>query len=395
LEVELDHVFRDHWAAVVANLVGFLGDFDLAEEAAQEAFTIALTAWVQQGIPTSPRGWLITTARNRATDHVRRARVGESKLQLLQADLNSEQATSTFPDERLELIFTCCHPALGVESQVALTLRSVGGLSTKEIAGAFLVSEDAMAQRLHRAKVKIKAAAIPFRVPPRGLLHERLSAVLAIVYLIFNEGYGGHDELATNAIWLARALVELLPNEPNPHALLAIMLLHESRRAARVANGNIILLADQDQSLWNQEQIAEGRAELGRAFALGGSGSYVIEASLAALHAEPEQDWARIAALYRELAVVTASPVVMLNHAVAIAELDGPDVALHLVDQLDLGSYRYFHSTRADLLRRSGRFSEATAAYERALDMTSDEAEHRFLQRRIRETIEAGPAGGD
>jgi RNA polymerase sigma-70 factor (ECF subfamily) len=297
LAVTLDQVFREEWGRILATLIGFLGDFDLAEEAAQEAFAIAAGRWPRDGVPGNPRAWLLTTARNRATDRIRRDRALTSKFGLLAAGERGEAPvqTTTFPDERLELIFTCCHPALAVEAQVALTLRTLGVLSTDEIARAFLVPEHTMAQRLVRAKRKIKAAAIPFRVPPAHLLRERLDAVLAVVYLIYNEGYGGRDELAAEAIWLGRALAGLLPDEPETHGLVAMMLLHDSRREARFSGGELVLLGDQDRSRWDTEQIAAGRAELGRALALRGRGPYVLQAAIASLHAEVPCDWPQIA----------------------------------------------------------------------------------------------------
>ena len=299
----LDQVFREEWGRVLATLVGFLGDFELAEEAAQEAFAIAAERWPREGVPSNPRAWLMRTARNRAIDRVRRNQVLTAKLGLLVPTDRAEarMKIATFPDERLELIFTCCHPALSVEAQVALTLRTLGGLTTDEIARAFLVPERTMAQRLVRAKRKIKAAGIPFRVPPPQLLRERLDAVLAVVYLIFNEGYGGRDDLAAEAIWLARSLAELLPDDPEIRGLLAMMLLHDSRREARFSAGELVLLADQDQSRWNREQIAAGRAELDVALALNGRGPYVLQAAIASLHAETSCDWAQIVALYGEL----------------------------------------------------------------------------------------------
>ena len=390
----LERVFREEWGRVLATLIGFLGDFDLAEEAAQEAFAIAAERWPRDGFPSSPRAWLMTTARNRATDRIRRDRALTAKIDLLAASSNRAEEpmiTMTFPDERLELIFTCCHPALSVEAQVALTLRTVGGLSTDEIARAFLVPERTMAQRLVRAKRKIKAAGIPFRVPPAHLLRERLDAVLAVVYLIFNEGYGGRDELAAEAIWLGRALAELLPDEPEVHGLLAMMLLHGSRSETRFADGELVLLGDQDRSRWNAKQIAAGRAALDRAIALHGGGSYVLQAAIASLHAEVPCDWAQIAELYAQLTRLTGSPVVELNRAIAIAETEGPEAGLRIVDQLGLDDFRYLHSTRAELLRRLGRTGEALGAYRRARQLTDDGAERRFIERRLTEL--AAPAG--
>jgi RNA polymerase sigma-70 factor (ECF subfamily) len=292
---------------------------------------------------------------------------------------------TTFKDERLELIFTCCHPALAIDAQVALTLRTLGGLSTPEIARAFLVSEATMAQRLVRAKRKIKDAGIPFRIPAEHLLPDRLQAVLAVVYLIFNEGYGGRGELAAEALWLGQAVAELMPDEPEVQGLLALMLLLDARRAARFRDGEIVLLDDQDRSLYDAEQIAAGRAVLDRALALRGRGPYVLQAAIASLHADEPRDWKQIAALYGELARVTGSPVVELNRAIAVAEDQGPQVALELVDRLELDEFRYLHSTRADLLRRLGRTTEARDAYLRALELADDRAERRLLERRLAE----------
>jgi RNA polymerase sigma-70 factor, ECF subfamily len=296
---------------------------------------------------------------------------------------------ATFPDERLELVFTCCHPALATDAQVALTLRTLGGLTTPEIAHAFLVPEATMAQRLVRAKRKIKAAGIPFRVPPDHLLPDRLAAVLAVVYLIFNAGYGGRGELTAEALRLGRSLAELMPDEPEVHGLLALMLLHDARREARVRGGELVLLADQDPSLWDTRQIAAGRAVLDRALALRGRGPYVVQAAIAALHAEQPRDWAQIAALYGELARLTDSPVVELSRAVAIAEAEGPAAGLALVDRLDLGDYHYLHATRGELLRRLGRIAEARDAYRRALALVHDAAERRLLERRL-EAVDSG-----
>jgi RNA polymerase sigma-70 factor (ECF subfamily) len=383
----LAHIFRDEWGGVVASLIGFLGDFDLAEEAAQEAFTTAAERWPVDGIPDSPRAWLLTTARRRAIDRIRREQNLASKVRQLEAVARQEDEMdpTDFPDERLELIFTCCHPALAVEAQVALTLRTLGGLSTEEIARAFLVPEATMAQRLVRAKRKIKAAAIPFRVPPPEVLPDRLAAVLHVVYLIFNEGYGGRTDLSVEALWLGRALVQLMPDEPEVHGLLAMMLLHDSRREARVVDDEIILLAEQDRSRWDDAEIALGRDELRRALALGGRGPYVVQAAIAEAHADEPRDWQRIAALYGELMQLTGSPVVELNRAVAVAEADGAEEGLRLVDRLELDEYRYLHSTRAELLRRLGRTGEARAAYERALALGPSDHEARWIDQRLAE----------
>jgi len=393
--VTLDQVFREEWGRVLAGLISFLGNFDLAEEAAQEAFAIAAERWPRDGMPANPRAWLMTTARNRAIDRIRREGVLAAKSGLLAEDHPAAVATdaSTFPDERLELIFTCCHPALATEAQVALTLRTLGGLTTDEIARAFLVPERTMAQRLVRAKRKIKAAGIPFRVPPSHLLGERIEAVLAVVYLIFNEGYRGRDELAAEALWLGRALAELLPDAPEVHGLLSMMLLHDSRRDARFDDGELVLLDDQDRSRWIPEQIAAGRAELERALALGGRGGYVLQAAIASLHAETPCDWERIAALYEELSILSGSPVVELNRPIAVAETEGPAAALRIVDQLGLEDFRYLHSTRAELLRRLGRTEEARDAFHRARSLTDDGAERRFLERRLTELAANPPSG--
>ncbi|HZO58274.1 MAG TPA: DUF6596 domain-containing protein [Solirubrobacterales bacterium] len=368
-------------------MIGFLGDFELAEEATQEAFAIAAERWPRDGTPDSPRAWLVTTARNRAIDRVRRDRTLAAKTRLLDVPEATEDDMddlddTTIPDERLELVFTCCHPALALDAQVALTLRTLGGLDTDDIARAFLVPEATMAKRLVRAKHKIAAAGIPFRVPPAHLLPDRLAAVLAVVYLIFNEGYGGRGDLAAEAIRLGRALAELMPDEPEVHGLLALMLINDARREARFADGAVVLLRDQDRSLWDLDRIAEGRAALERALALGGREDYVLQAALASLHADEPQDWPQIAALYGELARRTGSPVVELNQAVAIAETGQVDAALALVEALDLDRYHYLHSTRAELLRRLDRVDEARAAYDRALELVHSDAERRFLERR-------------
>ncbi len=381
----LEQVFRDEWGRVLASLIGFLGDFDLAEEAAQEAFAIAAERWPRDGTPTNPRAWLVTTARNRAIDRIRRERTLAAKSQLLDVQEATEDDVdeTTIPDERLELVFTCCHPALALDAQVALTLRTLGGLETEEIARAFLVPEATMAKRLVRAKRKIKAAGIPFRVPPAHLLPDRLAAVLAVVYLIFNEGYGGRGDLAAEAIRLGRALAELMPDEPEVHGLVALMLVNDARREARVADGAVVLLRDQDRSLWDLGQIAEGRAVLDRALALGGRDPYVLQAAIAVLHVDEAPDWPQLAALYGELGRVTGSSVVELNRAAAIAEAGDTEAALALVEGLELDRYHYLHATRAELLRRLERVEEARAAYERALELVHSDAERRFLERRL------------
>ena len=383
----LEQVFRDEWGRVLASLIGFLGDFELAEEAAQEAFAIAAERWPREGTPANPRAWLVTTGRNRAIDRLRRDRTRTEKTRQLEVPetVEDEVDETTIPDERLELIFTCCHPALALDAQVALTLRTLGGLKTEEIARAFLVPEATMAKRLVRAKRKIKVAGVPFRVPPAHLLPDRLAAVLAVVYLVFNEGYGGRGDLATEAIRLGRALAELMPDEPEVQALLALMLMNDARRDARFADGTVVLLRDQDRSLWDLDQIAAGRAALDRALALGGRDPYVLQAAIASLHAEEPQDWTQLAALYGELARLTGSPVVELNQAVAIAEAGNVEAALALVERLELDSYHYLHATRAELLRRLDRVEEARAAYDRALELVHSDAERRFLEQRLAE----------
>jgi RNA polymerase sigma-70 factor, ECF subfamily len=389
----IDRVFREEWARVLAHLTGFLGDVDAAEEATQDAFATAAARWPRDGVPSNPRAWLITTARNHALDRIRRERTLAAKIRLLDPAPTTELEMphdAAIPDERLELIFTCCHPALAAEAQVALTLRALLGLTTEEIATAFLVSEETMKRRLTRAKAKIRDTRIPFVVPADHRLPDRLRAVLAIVYLIYNEGYGGRIDLAVEAIRLGRILCELMPDEPEARGLIALMHLHHSRRCARYGGGELVPLGEQDRSLYDEAEIAAGRAELDRAIAMHGRGPYVLQAAIASLQLEPEIDWPEIAALYANLSELTRSPVVELNRAVAIAEGGDPQAALDLVDGLELGDYRYLHSTRAELLRRLGRVEEARSGYERALPLARTEPERRFLARRLAELESRG-----
>jgi RNA polymerase sigma-70 factor (ECF subfamily) len=372
---------------VLASLVGLLGDFDLAEEAAADAFAIAAERWPRDGTPDHARAWLIATARNRAIDRLRRERTLAAKTRLLEVPEAAEDEVdeTTIPDERLELIFTCCHPALATEAQVALTLRALGGLTTEEIARAFLVAPEAMKRRLTRAKAKIRLAGIPFAVPAGHLLPDRLSAVLATLYLIFNEGYSGRVDLAAEAIRLTRILTALMPDETEAHGLLALMLCHHARRAARYRGGELVLLADQDRGLWDGEELENARRTLNRALALGGRGPYVLQAAIAELQTQDPIDWPQVAALYGELANRTRSPVVELNRAVAVAEAGGTAEALAIVEGLALDDYPYLHSTRAELLRRLGRGEEAREAYRRALEVVGSDVERRFLERRLAE----------
>ena len=372
---------------MLASLVGFLGDFDLAEEAAQEAFAVAAERWPREGVPANPGAWLTVTARNRAIDRIRRERTLTAKTRQLEVPeaTMDELDDTVIEDERLELIFTCCHPALALEAQVALTLRALGGLTTGEIARSFLVTEETMKRRLSRAKTKIKATGIPFAIPSDHLLPDRLGAVLGVVYLIYNEGYSGRVDLAAEAIRLGRVLAALMPDEPEVYGLLALMQIHHARRKARFSGEELVLLEDQDRSLWNAEEIAAGRTALERSLALRGRGSYVLQAAIASLQAEERIDWTEVAALYGKLAQITYSPVVELNRAVAVAEAGSTEQALEIVDGLDLDDYQYLHSTRGELLRRLGRPGEARAAYQRALELASSEPERRFLAGRIAE----------
>ncbi|MEU0034782.1 RNA polymerase sigma factor [Streptomyces sp. NPDC006333] len=388
MPLDVEGVFRAEYGRAVAVLVRFLGDIDLAEEAVQDAFATALRKWPQSGIPPSPAGWIITTARNRAVDRLRRESTREARHAEAERLHARDEPDEEGPvrDDRLRLIFTCCHPALAVHAQVALTLRLLGGLTTPQIARAFLVPEPTMAQRIVRAKAKIRDARIPYRIPRDADLPDRVRGVLAVVYLIFNEGYGGREDLCAEAVRLGRLLAELMPDEPETLGLLALMLLVESRRPARTApDGALVLLSDQDRSLWDRDLIAEGQDLVRHCLRRGRPGPYQIQAAVNAVHSDAptaaDTDWGQILRLYDQLTELTPSPVVALNRAVAVGEVEGPEVALALVDVLDLDGYHAFHAVRADLLRRLGRTAEAVRAYEAAIALTASPAERAHLER--------------
>jgi RNA polymerase sigma-70 factor, ECF subfamily len=378
----IEEIFRAEYGRAVSVLTRVLGDIDLAEEAVQDAFTTAAEQWPVKGVPPAPAGWIITTARNRAIDRLRRETKGHEKhVQAALLQHEPDEEVGDVPDDRLRLIFTCCHPSLALQAQVALTLKLLGGLTTAEIARAFLVPEPTMAQRIVRAKGKIRAARIPYRVPRDADLPGRLKAVLAVVYLIFNEGYLDRESLEAEAIRFGRVLAGLMPDEPEVWGLLALMLLVASRRRARLRNGEIVLLEHQDRSEWDADLIAEGQDIVRRCLRWNQPGPYQIQAAINAVHSDPPTDWHQVVALYDQLMAITPSPVVALHRAVAVAEVEGPEKALREVDALELDRYHLFHAVRADLLSRLGR--DPVAALEAALERAEHPAERDLLRKRL------------
>jgi len=408
LRAEIDRIYREEYGRVVASLARRFGDLDIAEDAAAEALVKAIERWPDDGIPPNPGGWLTTTAANGAIDRIRRESLRDTKHQaaMMISDDTPHEPTGPVEDDRLRLVFTCCHPALAPEARVALTLRLLGGLTVEEIARAFLVAETTMAQRITRAKAKIKAAHIPYRVPEHDDVTDRLGAVLAVIYLVFNEGYlssAGEDpvrtELTAEAIRLGRILRQLLPEEGEVAGLLALMLLSEARRTARFAGGELVTLDEQDRSGWDRALIVEGHALVRECLARVAStssrpGPYQIMAAINAVHTDAQDhrdtDWTQVVALYDQLYAVSPTPIIALNRAVAVAELDGPDVALAIIDSLDLGGYHAWHATRADLLRRLGRSAEARTEYDAAIAATQNPAETAYLSRRRAHLVDPG-----